>query len=85
MDIPNLSIGYKPLFNALNTISEDISGIQIAKSLDRNILIYLHIRTKEAYRKWVCDKDSILYHTKNLRISKRNIDTRFLLLKYQLL
>ena len=90
MQTKSQPLGYKPLLETLNAMGEDISGIQLI-TLPDNILqdfedphikVELHIKTKEAYRKWVCDKGSIIYHTRGLKMYKHTIDYRSITLKY---
>ena len=88
MQTKHQSRGYKPLLQTLNTMAEDLSGLQIRESPlseEPCLKVHLHIKTKEAYRKWVCDKGSILYHTDGLKIYARTIDYRSITLKYHLL
>ena len=87
MQIKHQSRGYMPLLQTLNTMAEDLSGLQITESPlseEPCLKVHLHLKTKEAYRKWVCDKDSILYHTEGLKIYTRTIDHRCIILKYYL-
>lgn len=87
MQTKHQSRGYMPLLQTLNTMAEDLSGLDIRESHTSEtpcLKITLHIKTKEAYRKWVCDKDSILYHTEGLEIYTRTIDHRCIILKYYL-